>query len=455
VTGSRYYLDAGGTTLLVDCGMFQEREYLDRNWETNGPPPREIDAVILTHAHLDHSGLLPKLVRDGFRGPIYTTRASADVAELILYDSAGIQEEDVAFKKKRHGKEGRKGCHPEVPLYTTRDVDRTLPRLEPAAYDEPIRISDSVQLRLHDAGHILGSALAEFEVQEQGRRRRVLFSGDLGQFNMPILRDPTTVPQADYVVMESTYGDRDHPQNGGIQAQLESVIRQTVEAGGNVVIPVFAVERAQELVYHLAKLHGDGRLPAIPVFLDSPMAVDVTELFRRHRECLDEEMQQMLRAGRAPLRFPGLSFTRTTEESKRINDLKRPAVIMATSGMCTAGRIKHHLVHNLTRPECTVLFVGFQVRGTLGRQILDGNQEVRIHGRTWRVRARIRQIQGFSGHADHAGLLRWLGGFRAPPRHLFLTHGEEQTSLKLAQELANGQGWGVTVPRYRESVELE
>ena len=455
VTGSRYYLEAGGARLLVDCGMFQERDYLDRNWEPNGPAPKKLDAIVLTHAHLDHSGLLPTLVRDGFRGPIITTAPSADVVELILYDSAEIQAEDVAFKRKRHRKEGRQGRHPEVPLYTSKDVDRTLTRLEPIPYDEPYQVNDSLQVTLHDAGHILGSAIAEFRVGQGDGSRRLLFSGDLGQWGMAILRDPVTFSEADYVVMESTYGDRDHPRDGGVESQLEAVIRETVAAGGNVVIPVFAVERAQELIYHLSRLHRAGRLPDVPVFLDSPMAIDVTELFRRHSECFDDDMRRMLRSGGLPLQFPGLSMARSTEESKKINDLGRPAIIMATSGMCTAGRIKHHLAHNVTRPESTILFVGYQVRGSLGRQILDGNREVRIHGRNWLVRARVAQIHGFSGHADRSGLLRWLDGFQKPPRHLFLTHGEEQESLNLAETVRSQRQWQVTVPNYQQAVTLD
>ena len=454
VTGSRYYVEAGGARLFVDCGMFQERDYLERNWEPNGPSPKAVDAVVLTHAHLDHSGLLPRLVRSGFRGPIITTDASADVAELVLYDSAQIQAEDAAFKKKRHRKEGRQGKHPELPLYTSEDVDRTLPRLQPTPYNEPIQINDSVQVTLHDAGHILGSSIVEFVVREDGRARRLLFSGDLGRWNMPILRDPTTFAEADYVVMESTYGDRDHQPNGGVEAQLEAVIKEAVAAGGNVVIPGFAVERAQELIYYLSRLRQAGRLPEVPVFLDSPMAIDVTDLFRRHSECFDDQMQRMLRSGDTPLRFPGLQMVRTTEESKELNDLRQPAVIMATSGMCTAGRIKHHLAHNVTRPESTILFVGYQVRGTLGRQILEGNPEVRIHGRQWRMRARVAQIHGFSGHSDRSGLLRWLGGFKTPPRRLFLTHGEEQESLSLAEQVRNRMHWEVTVPEYQQAAEL-
>jgi metallo-beta-lactamase family protein len=334
-------------------------------------------------------------------------------------------------------------------------VDRTLPRLRPIPYDQPYAINDNLQVTLRDAGHILGSAIAEFEVRQGDRLRRLVFSGDLGQRKTPILRDPTPAPQADYLVMESTYGDRDHKLNGGVEEQLEAVIRDTVAAGGNVVIPVFAVERAQELIFYLGRLHQAGRLPDVPVFLDSPMAVDVTALMRRHSDCFDDEMRKTLLAGGKPLWFPGLAMVRTAEDSKRINDLRRPAIIMATSGMCTAGRIKHHLAHNVTRGDSTILFVGYQVRGSLGRQILDGNREVRIHGRNWLVRARVAQIHGFSGHADRSGLLRWLGGLKSPPERLFLTHGELQESLSLAEAVRSQFGWNVSVPEFLETVELE
>jgi metallo-beta-lactamase family protein len=453
VTGSRYCLEAGGAKILIDCGMFQERPFLDRNWEPSPVPPKEIDAVVLTHAHLDHCGLTPRLVNEGFRGPIFTTPASADLVEIILRDSAQIQVEDAAYKAKRHRKEGRKGKHPEVPLYTLDHVEKTLPQIEPVAYNKPAPINGNVRATFHDAGHILGSAVVELAVDQGDRTERVLFSGDLGQWDRPLLRDPTVFREADALIMESTYGDRDHADHGTIEAQLARVIHETVEAGGNVVVPVFAVERAQEMMFYLGGLLRERRIPDVPVFLDSPMAVDVTEVFRRHPECFDDETWQLLTSGRSPLRFPGLQMVRSVAESKAINERNEPAIIMATSGMCTAGRIKHHLAHNVRRPECTLLFVGFQVRGTLGRQILDGNPEVRIHGRPWRVKARVEQIHGFSGHADRTALLRWLRAFERPPRRVFLTHGEEESSLNLAETIRATLGWEVSVPEYQQEVE--
>ncbi len=454
VTGSRYYLEAGNAKILIDCGMFQERDYLDRNWEPSPIPAKEIDALVLTHAHLDHCGLVPRLVGEGFRGPIYATPASADLAELVLRDAAEIQMEDVAFKQKRHRKEGRRGKHPETPLFTPKDVERSLPLFERVAYGQAIGVDGGVQLTFHDAGHILGSSIVDLAVREGDEPRRLLFSGDLGQWGRPILRDPTLVEQADFVVVESTYGDREHDHREAAESQLADVVRRTVAAGGNVVIPTFAVERAQELIYHISRLMEGERIPHVPVFLDSPMAVEATAIFERHRECYDDETRQLLDSGRQPLRFPGLRMVRSVAESKEINDLRKPAIIMAGSGMCTHGRIKHHLVHNITRPECTILFPGYQARGTLGRQILEGNPHVRIHGREWRVRARIEELHGLSGHADHTTLLRWLGALATPPRRLFITHGEEETSLGFAEEIRKTLGWQVSVPEYQEVVEL-
>lgn len=454
VTGSRYYLEANGSRILIDCGMFQERDFQGRNWEAGPVSPKNVDAVLLTHAHLDHCGLLPKFHRDGFRGPIFATAPSLDLAELILLDSAHIQAEDVAFKKKRHRKEGRRGKHPEEVLYDAQDVQRTLKLFEPVPYLQQVKIHDGVSATFYDAGHILGSAVVELVVQENGGEHRLLFSGDLGQRDMPIVCDPTVFQQADYVVMESTYGDRDHPRDQSVEKQLAAVINETIDAGGNVVIPTFAVERAQELMFHLSRLINRKRIPHVPIFLDSPMAVHATSVFERHAEYFDDETRDLIRSGQSPLRFPGLKMVGSADESRAINDLKEPAIIMASSGMCTAGRIKHHLRQNIKRPESTILFVGFQARGTLGRQLLDGNPEVRIHGLQWRVRARIAQVQGFSGHADRSALLRWLGSLRKPPRHLFITHGEESVALDLANHIRNEKAWRVTVPKYLQAVEL-
>jgi len=454
VTGSQYYLQAGKTRLLIDCGMFQERPYLDRNWDPLPVPPREIDALLLTHAHLDHSGLIPKLVREGFRGKILATSASVDVAEIVLRDSAHIQVEDAAYKRKRHRKEGRTGKHPEIPLYDVNDVEEALPYFRAVPYYQPIEL-DGVTIRFLDAGHILGSAFLVVDAKENGRQRRIVFSGDLGSPDRPILRDPDSIHEADYLVIESTYGDRDHNHGQSVEDQLVKVVRETSARGGHVVIPVFAVERAQELLFYFSRLYRSGRLPPLPIFLDSPMAVRITEVFRRHRECFDQETQSLIDNDQSPFSFPNLRLVTTVEESKQINTYNVPSVIMATSGMCTAGRIKFHLRNNIVRPESTILFVGYQSRGTLGRQILDKNPYVRIHGKEWPTRARIEQIQGLSGHADRKGLLSWVSQVKSPVKSVFVTHGEENASLAFAEMVRSQLTWRTSVPQYMDEVELD
>jgi metallo-beta-lactamase family protein len=454
VTGSQYYVESNGIRVLIDCGMFQEREFLERNW--NPPPvrPRELDAVLLTHAHIDHCGLLPRLVNEGFRGRVLATAATLDLAQVVLRDSAQIKAEDAAFKEKRHRKEGRRGPYPEQPLYTLRDVERTIPLMEAVSYGRAVPLGQRVAAAFHDAGHILGSAMIELLAQDGDASRRVIFSGDMGQPNKPFVRNPTRFIDADEIIMESTYGDRSHGNHDTIEQQLAGVIHETVAAGGKLLIPIFAIERAQELIYFLGRLVRSGRIPSLPVFLDSPMAANVNEVFRRHRDCFDPEMLRRIESGESPLGFPGLVTVHSVEESKALNHRKGPAVIMATSGMCTAGRVKHHLAQYIDRPECTILFVGYQARGTLGRQILDGRREVRLHGRSRLVRARVEQIVGISGHADRETLLGWLRHFARPPRQLFLCHGEEESSLALAEQIRDELHWTVTVPEYRQMVEL-
>ncbi len=454
VTGSRHFLQVDGVKLLIDCGMFQERPFLDRNWEPAPVSAGSLSAVVLTHAHLDHCGLLPRLVGEGFTGRILGTPATVELAEIILRDAAHMQMEDAAFKRKRHRKERRRGKHPEVPLYTTREVERVLPLFEKVPYDRRVDVGRGVSVRLFDAGHILGSAIVEV-VTGGNRPRRLLFSGDLGRENAPIVRDPTLFHQADCVVMESTYGNRDHQPADDIPQRLAQIVNDTVTRGGNVVIPVFALERSQEVLYHLAELIRGKQIPPVPVFLDSPMAIAVTRVFRRHPECYDEAAWALLEAGQPVLGFPGLQLTRTVEQSKAINQVKQPAVILASSGMCTGGRIKHHLVHNISRAENTILFVGYQAAGTLGRQIVEGRPQVRIHGRQWPVRARVEQLHGYSGHADRSLLLEWLAALDGSPRQLFLVHGEESSSIELAEQVRRSLGWNATVPEFGQRFELQ
>ncbi len=454
VTGSRYCLEVGRTLVMIDCGLFQERAFLDRNWTASPIPPGKIDALLLTHAHVDHCGLIPRLVNQGYGGPIYATAPSVALAEIVLRDAAEIQMEDAAQKRERHEREGRRGPHPEAPLYTETDVDRTLRRFRPVTYNKPLEVAPGVAAIYREAGHILGSAMIEVIVREGAGERRLLFSGDMGQWNKPLMNDPMVCTQADYVVLESTYGDRDHEDRGEVAAQLAQIVNDAVARGGNVVIPTFAVERAQELMFHLGRLQRAKAIPEVPVFLDSPMAVDVMDVFRRYRDYFDPDTWDLITAGEPLFDYRMLRLSRTVAESKAINRIGEPAVIMATSGMCTAGRIKHHLRQNLPRPESTILFVGYQGQGTLGRQILEGSREVRIHGRPSPVRARIAQLYGLSAHADRSALVKWLGFFRQPPRQLFLTHGEETVALAFADHLRRALGWNVSVPEYRQCAEL-
>lgn len=455
VTGSCYCLEGQGCRFLVDCGLHQEREFLTRNWDPFPFEPRDLDAVFLTHVHLDHSGLLPRLVREGFSGPIYATEASQELLPIVLEDSAHIQEEDAEFKQKRHAREGRKGPHPEVPLYTTEDAEAVLPHVQAVAYEMTVRMAEGVTVVLHDAGHILGSAMVEVTARENGAERRILFSGDIGQWGKPIVRDPTVFTQADDIIMESTYGDRDHEDIQSIPGLLSDVINRTVRRGGNILIPTFAVERAQDLLFFLSRLSAEERIPRIMSFLDSPMAVDITEVFEKNRKDMDSELQAEFQAGKQPFRFPGLKLIRTPDESKAINAIRGSCLIMAGSGMCNGGRIKHHLIQNIARPECSILFVGYQARGTLGREILEGRSPVRIHGDLYPVRAGVSQIEGFSAHADRTSLLRWVDHFEIPPKHLFLVHGEPEVSEGLGNLIRDTRHWPVSVPGRLEKWNLD
>jgi metallo-beta-lactamase family protein len=455
VTGSSYMLEAGGLRMLVDCGMYQEREFLSRNWGDFPFAPDSLDYVLLTHAHLDHSGLIPKLVRDGFAGRILTTSASRDLTEIVLYDAAEIQEEDAAFKRRRHERERRKGPYPVVPLYTSQDVRSMMPLFQRSEYGQPTRLNDRVTVTYHDAGHILGSAMVAITVTANGVSRSVVFSGDIGQWQRPILRDPTVFEQADYVVMESTYGNRDHEDLGAVQDQLAEIINTTVAEGGNVVIPTFAIERAQELMYHIGALVREDRIPHLLAFLDSPMALSVTEVFERYHAYMDEEALRRSELHGQLFRFPGLQMVRSPGESKAINRIRGSCIIMAGSGMCTAGRIKHHLVNNLPRRESSIVFAGYQAPGTLGRRIVSGEPVVRVLGAEYPVQAGVRQIHGLSAHADRHGLVRWLSHFREPARRVFVTHGEEEAANELAGRIRSKKGWRVDVPRYRAVHDLE
>jgi metallo-beta-lactamase family protein len=454
VTGSRHLLEVDDTRILVDCGLYQERQFASRNWDPFDIPPASIKAVLLTHAHLDHCGLLPKLVRDGFKGRIYCTEATAEIARIILLDAGNIQEEDAAYKRKRHKKEGREGPHADVPLYTVADAEACMPLFAPVPYGQTVQVAPGLQAMFSEAGHVLGSSFIHVNVQQNGEARNVLFSGDVGRTHRPIIRDPQAAGDGDYILVESTYGDRVHGGREDIKTAIADVINGAKAAGGNVIVPSFALERAQELLYYISELLHANAIPHVQVFLDSPMASAITRVFKRHTELFDGGMRQLVRNHESPFDFPGLKFTESTRESKAINEMKGTFVVIAGSGMCTAGRVKHHLANNIARPESTVMFVGYQAVGTLGRRIIDGDPEVRILGVNYPVKARIAQIQGFSAHADKEELLRWLGTLNHPPRRLFVVHGEAESAQRFGRFVQEKTGWEVVVPDYRQEVVL-
>lgn len=455
VTGSRFLVETNGSRVLVDCGLYQEREFAGRNWDPFPFPASQIDAVLLTHAHLDHCGLLPKLVREGFRGKIHCTPATAEIAQIILLDSAHIQEEDAAYKQKRHRKEQRKSPRPIEPLYTTPDAERVQPHFAPVPYLKKVEAAKGITATFHDAGHVFGSSMITLDVSQDGQNRTILFSGDVGRRNQPILHDPTTFERADYVLIESTYGDRVHEPTEEVSEALARVIDQAAKAGGNLVIPCFALERSQNILYYLSDLLQRDRIPPMMVFLDSPMAIRITDVFSKHPEIYDDQMRQRIAHAMSPFKFPGLTMTRTVDQSKAINRIRGTAAILAGSGMCTGGRIKHHLVNNIERSESTILFVGYQAKGTLGRIISGGAREVRIHGKPRAVRANIARIGGFSAHADRQELYQWLSTLTTKPRGVFVVHGETESADSFADFLRDKNGWNVTVPEYKDSVVLD
>jgi len=455
VTGSRYLVEANNTRLLVDCGLYQERDLKSRNWDPFPIPPHTIDAVLLTHAHLDHCGLLPKLVHEGFQGRIYCTSATAEVTKIILLDSAKIQQEDAEFKERRHQREGRKGAFPEVPLYTSDDAEATFPLFSTTEYNEFVHIGDGIEATFHDAGHVLGSSMVKLTIHQGGEVRTILFSGDIGCRDRPILEDPTTFDKMDYVIIESTYGDRLHKDTTDIDTSLAEIVNSTSKVGGNIVVPSFSLQRVQELLYYLNELLMENRIPHLMVFVDSPMANKITEVFEHHPELFDKEMTQLINQRKSPFDFPGLKLVQTVDESKAINHITGTVMIIAGSGMCTGGRVKHHLVTNISRRESTICFVGYQAVGTLGRNIIDGASKVRILGQRYPVRARIAQIYGFSAHADRNSLLAWLSNLKKAPRHLFVTHGEVKTAQRFGRFVREKIGWDVSVPEYGTEVLLD
>lgn len=455
VTGSKYLLETGQQRILIDCGMFQERDYRDRNWAGCPVPPESISAMVLTHAHLDHCGLIPKMVKDGFGGPIFTTAATAEIAQIVMNDSGKIQEEDVKYKEKRHKKEGRKGPHPYIPLYTKEDAESVESMFRPVKFSEDVEIAPGVTARFTEAGHILGAASVLLTVEDEGIRRRIQFSGDVGRWGVPIVRDPAEIGECDYIVTESTYGDKLHRDDEGVPEQLQKIFLETLDAGGNLCIPSFAVERSQDLLYYIGRLRMESKLPPLLVFLDSPMAVRVTDVFRKHANLFDDAARKLIEESWRFSDFPGLTLVRSVEQSKAINRIKGTAIIIAGSGMCTGGRIKHHIKANIGRPESTLLFVGYQAQGTMGRHLIGKPEKVRIHGSEHTVRCRIEQVHGLSGHGDRKDLLRWMTVPGPAPKRVFVTHGEPKVAEAYAATIRQERGWEASVPDYEDTVILD
>ena len=458
VTGSCHLLSTEKHRVLLDCGQFQGgKEEEKKNREPFPFDASSIDCVILSHAHIDHCGRLPLLYKRGFRGDIYCTDATADLLQVMLLDSAYIHEKDAEYDTK---KALRVGKEPVEPLYTVQDSEATLKLVKPILYDQLIDINDEMKIVFNDAGHILGSAVTELWVTENENTSKIVFSGDLGVINRPILRDPTKIKKADYVIMETTYGNRLHPENSTSIDELISIVLKTVKRGGSVIIPAFAVGRTQELIYQLNMFYEHHKeyaeaLGNVTVFIDSPMATTATEVFRKNAQVFDEETKNYILSGDNPLDFKNLKFTRNTQESQALNEDNSAKIIISASGMCEAGRIRHHLKHGLWNEKNSVIFVGYQANGTLGKQLVEGAKEIKIFGETIKVAAEIYNLEGFSGHADQAGLLDWLGGFKVVPKQIFLVHGEEQSKVDFAKIVKEKLGLDTTPLFANTEFELE
>ncbi|MHC1721390.1 MAG: MBL fold metallo-hydrolase RNA specificity domain-containing protein [Clostridiaceae bacterium] len=442
VTGSGHLIKIFDKNILLDCGMYQGKDAKERGNESFNFNPRDIHYIILSHAHIDHSGRIPYIYKQGFRGKILCTEATMDLCGAMLADSAHILQYEAEWKNKRNL---RQGLEPVEPLYTPEIAQQSMRLFSSVSYNEWIELFEGFKFRFIDAGHLLGSAITEIIINENRKEYKLVYSGDLGNENIPLLKDPETVQNADYLIMESTYGDRLHETGGKELDELVNVIKRTFKRGGNVIIPSFAVGRAQELLYTLNKYMEEDLIPSVPVFIDSPLATESTRIFNKHSKYFDAEATALINSGDDPLHFKSLFFTKTPEESMALNKIKKGAIIISASGMCEAGRIKHHLKHNLWRSECSVVFVGYQVEGTLGRSIVDGAKSVRIFGEYISVNAEIVSLQGLSGHADREGLHNWLKNIKIKPNKVILVHGDREAQ-KSFQLLLNSEGYNTFIP---------
>jgi len=454
VTGSNFLVETSrGKNLIVDCGLFQGGKEMERrNWEEWGYDPREVKNLILTHAHIDHSGRIPKIVKDGFRGKIITSPPTAELCEIMLLDSAHIQEMEAEWQTKKNRRQAKRGIEP---LYTTRDAQESLRYLAPVELDQTIDLEPGSKVRLRNAGHVLGSAIAELWVADEGKETKIVFTGDIGKHDQLIVGDPFEIVEADYLFIESTYGNRLHRTFEESKAELLEAINYAVSNKEKVIIPAFALERTQEVLYLLGEFSRAGQLPNIPIYLDSPLAIKATEIFRKNKKYYDEAARAIVGQGFDPFDMPNLKLTSTASESMTINQMKGPAIVIAGNGMCTAGRIKHHLKHNLWRPGASIVIVGFQAEGTTGRQIVNGAKMVTIFGQKIAVKAKVFTIGGLSSHADQADLLGWVGHFagKSKPR-VFVIHGEATSSEALAKAIRARFGLDVHVPQWREVLNL-
>ena len=463
VTGSNFLVEAAGKKFLVDCGLYQGKAELEeQNYREFDYNPAEIDFMLLTHAHIDHSGRIPKLYNDGFKGPIYAHKATCDLCQIMLPDSGHIQEMEAEWKNK---KRLRKGQPTRGPLYTAEDALKCMEIFVPVKYDEIIQVSEDIYVRFNDAGHMLGSSTIEIWAKEDGKETKAVFSGDLGNNDIPLLAEPTMIDKCDYLVMESTYGSRLHIRNDQKAELFLKIVSETIDNGGTVVIPSFAVGRTQEILYEINKIKENRHdeeflreyrtLMKVPVYVDSPLAISATQVFKENMDLFEDEVKEEMERGNNPLEFPGLKFTQTADESKALNESDEPSIIISASGMCDVGRIKHHLKHNIWNPKSTILFVGYQAPGTLGYEIVNGAKKVTIFGEEFAVNARIEYIEGYSGHADQEWLMNFVYSFYNKPKHIFLVHGEEESQEVLRNKILENTGIGVTIPEYGETYQLD